>query len=696
MAVLFTFILMSIGAQAKELKLKAESVDLKNISQITASKLFEPQGGVQPEDLVIQFKTAVTEQVKKELNDLGFSVLQYLPDDALIVRGSLKAAAKLLKTRNDIYEVAPYLANWKLSQDFSSLSVFDQQYEVVIQVRLLPRSDAKIVSEKMKTLGLVVLSAEGREIILKAPRLKALDISNLDGIEFIQVLPEISTFVLQSAVGPKDESLGETKTGYESGTKVMNFDQAWARGFSGYGQTVAMTDTGLDSGSVSDLHPDLTTVIGGEALGLFSFSWTDPQGHGTHVTGSVVGQGTKSNGLIKGGAFGASFYAQGMWSPFTHNISVPSDLGKMFQSAYNHGARIHTNSWGSVRNFGTYDAMSAAVDEFMFYHPDMLILFAAGNSGSDLDADGVIDAQSVSSPGTAKNTLTVGASENYMVEGGRLKTCGSMGKKWGVSPLKEDMLSDSPDGIACFSSRGPTLDKRIKPDIVAPGTNIVSLRSKNSSATRLWGIYNEDYSWAGGTSMATPLTAGAAAVTRQYLVTQGMINPSAALVKATLLHSATDLFPGQFGLGATQEIATPRPNSVEGYGRVNMDVATNLGASQIYDEKIGLATEESRSFTVNIDSASKVSGLRATLVYTDAPAAVSAAQALVNDLDLAITSEDGKKYTLNDSTNNAEMLELKGLSAGKYTVTVTGRNIPQGLNGRQPYAILISPLVGAL
>ena len=281
-----------------------------------------------------------------------------------------------------------------------------------------------------------------------------------------------------------------------------------------------------------------------------------------------------------------------------------------------------------------------------------------------------------------------------MLEGGRQKACGEMNggaDKWGVEPLKSDKLSNDPNGIACFSSRGPTNDQRIKPEVVAPGTNIVSLQSRHTSATKLWGIYNQNYSWAGGTSMATPLTAGAAAVVREYLQKQNISNPSAAVVKATLMHTAFDLFPGQFGKGAGQEISKKGPNNQQGYGRVDMDAATKLGQGKIVDNTVGIGTGETASVKFNVTERRARTGfLKATLVYTDAPAAASASKTLVNDLDIKVTAPDGREFTLNDRTNNAETIEITDLIKGEYEVSVVGVNVPQGKNGKLPYALLVS------
>ena len=92
-----------------------------------------------------------------------------------------------------------------------------------------------------------------------------------------------------------------------------------------------------------------------------------------------------------------------------------------------------------------------------------------------------------------------------------------------TNPLKSDKPSDNGDDIAAFSSRGPTRDGRIKPDLVAPGTNILSVRSQaldaGGQSVGAPGRSPDKYMFDGGTSMATPLTTGAAAVVRQYLRT---------------------------------------------------------------------------------------------------------------------------------------------------------------------------------
>jgi subtilisin family serine protease len=339
--------------------------------------------------------------------------------------------------------------------------------------------------------------------------------------------------------------------------------------------------------------------------------------------------------------------------------------------------------------------MAATVDQVMFEKGDLLVLFAAGNSGLDKDRDGRIDPNSIGTPGTAKNALTVGASENLLDHGGIQAKVGqlkSSPENWPVAPITDSTMSDNINGLAMFSSRGPTSDGRTKPDIVAPGTNILSVRDQQPGAEVLWGAYNQDYVFSGGTSMATPLTAGAAALTRQFLIEKmNYATPSAALVKAFMLHNASEMFPGQYGeVGAQrgQEILTLRPNSDEGYGRVNMAQVVNFGKDGVVltTDSQGVATGQTE--TVKLTSP-QGGHLVVNIVWTDAPGSVNASKALVNDLDLEVVLPNGQVLSANDSINNHSFVQAD-IGAGDVTIRIKGVNVPMGKNGLQPYALVAS------
>ncbi|HHN94475.1 MAG TPA: hypothetical protein ENK17_06880, partial [Anaerolineae bacterium] len=261
-------------------------------------------------------------------------------------------------------------------------------------------------------------------------------------------------------------------------------------GLYGSGQTVAVADTGLDTGDQNTLHPDLAGRVSKTyCLGRPSpCDWSDYVAHGTHVAGSVLGNGSASGSTPASHQYANSYAGV---APEAHLVfqsiadshgglgGIPSDDGDLMRTAYDDGARIHTNSWGGPTGgtvqdpeYGGYVVASQQVDQAMWEHKDLLVLFAAGNEGDDENADGVIDPDSVGQPGTAKNVLTVGASENDR---------DSISTTWGDSygePIASDRRADDPSGMAAFSSRGPTDDGRVKPDIVAPGTYVASVRTR--------------------------------------------------------------------------------------------------------------------------------------------------------------------------------------------------------------------------
>lgn len=648
---------------------------------------------------VVQFESRITDADHAMFVSAGAQAMRYVPDDALIVRATL-ASARAFMSAPGVRAVIPYDVRFRLSPEIHP-NVFTARQAERVLVRVFAEDETPAITAQLATLpGVRVIEASGASIVLESPVQRLIQVASLEGVEWVQEMPEFvpmhAELLDENAPPAAPAPAGDYSDldGFESGTKVMKFDAAWARGFSGQGQIGSMADTGMDTGNVATVAADFRgRVKSGYSFGLYAQSWNDPMGHGTHVAGSVMSDGAISGGKIRGASPAAKFVAQGMWSPMLNNLTVPPRLADMFSKAKADGATMHTNSWGSPRNPGAYDGMAQQVDEYAYRNQDLLILFAAGNSGVDANKDGRIDAGSVGSPGTAKNCLTVGASKNLVSRGGIQKMMSELRngrENWGAEPIASSRLSDNVDGLAAFSSRGPTLDGRTKPEIVAPGTNVLSNRSRENGAQPLWGAYNEDYVWSGGTSMSTPLVAGAALVTRQYLVeSKGIAQPSAALVKAALIHTAFDMFPGQFGsVGRErgQELLTRRPTTDAGYGRVDMDRATSLEAAHLIDERTGVAVGETKSYRARAD---RPSALTATLVWMDAPAADAAAKALVNDLDLTLVDSSGRETALRDSLNNVEMIEIQ-IPAGDYEVRVKGANVPQGIAGKQPFALIVT------
>lgn len=198
--------------------------------------------------------------------------------------------------------------------------------------------------------------------------------------------------------------------------------QANGTQYDGEGQVVAVADTGFDTGSTTDTH----AAFKGRVRQLYALGRPrksdDPDGHGTHVCGSVLGDGysAKMGGQIRGAAPKANLVVQSLLDPSNGLGGVPMDFDRLFSPPYrNDGARIHTNSWGSsspdMRQL-PYNASSEGIDNFVWEHQDIVILFAGGNDGIDADRNGIIDLRQIGAEAAAKNCITVGASENYRPE----------------------------------------------------------------------------------------------------------------------------------------------------------------------------------------------------------------------------------------------------------------------------------------
>ncbi len=449
---------------------------------------------------------------------------------------------------------------------------------------------------------------------------------------------------------------------------------------------VDVTDDGIDNGTNTPLHADFY-VFGSKTNPdrlVYNANWTSDAsadgraGHG-NINASIVGgynaqTGTAyedSNGYNYG--LGVNPFGRLAGSKVFNNAGywdLPNDdYAALISQGYAQGMRISSNSWGAdtggtyTTDDQTYDALVRDAQSSTSGNQEVIVVFAAGNAGSA--------SNTVGSPGVAKNVITVGAAEN--VRPTWTDGCG-------IGPSGADNAMD----IISFSSRGPTDDLRVKPDLVAPGTHIQGAASQASGydGSGVCDPYQPSgqtlYAASSGTSHSTPAVAGAASLVYRYYQDHfGGTPPSPAMVKAYLLNSTRYLT----GVSANDTL----PSNNQGLGEIDLGRAFDATPRLLVDQSVRF-DDSGQTFELQGAIADASQPFRITLAWTDAPGPTVGA-AYVNNLDLELDL-NGVLYRGNgfsgattvpggsaDARNNVESIFLPAGTIGAFTVRVRATNI---------------------
>lgn len=292
-------------------------------------------------------------------------------------------------------------------------------------------------------------------------------------------------------------------------------------GITGEGVTVAVIDTGV--APHNDLVKPKNRIVGFKDFVGNRTSPYDDNGHGTHVAGIIASNGYSSNGKYMGVAPNANILAvKALDQSGSGNTSdIVSAIEWVVKTKDQYNTKVINLSLGSPANNPiNSDPLVRAVEAAT--KAGLTVVVAAGNSGPS--------ARTILSPGNSPSVITVGAVDDKR------------------TPDTRD------DTVADFSSRGPTKEGLRKPDVVAPGVSIMSLSNKSS----------DGYVSSSGTSMATPLVSGSAA-----LLYCKYKNLTPSQVKSMFINSCTDLKDKQENQGAgiidlrklfkSSEEESPRP-----------------------------------------------------------------------------------------------------------------------------------------
>ncbi len=424
---------------------------------------------------LVQFDGPIGAGWKNEIQARGGRILGYVPKNAFVVRVPRRAVPDLRRARH-VRSVRPFHPQYSLHPRLAQSGL--RPIRVTIAT-FLPQ-DVRDVIARIRTLGGRVVLAQSEPV----------------GVIRADVTPVSLRTIARTFGVAWIEPYRRPRLLNDRSRVVTNLPDVWTEtGVLGASQVIAVADSGLDlgdDGSVGidappgPMHPDFEGRVLAAQVYNTRGLWSDANGHGTHVAGSVLGSGVasgsdpsthqySSTGFC-GAAPEARLVVQSLLDLDGGILSTVTDTYDMFKDAHGLGARIHNDSWGRLAG-GDYDFDSQSVDRFVWDHPDMVICVAAGDEGTDGDLDGVVDPFSLYSPATAKNCVAVGASEGDRPEQGLTYT-DWYGGRFPVNPLMQDPMSDQPSGMWAAGSRGPTADGRIKPDLVAPGSWIISARTQ--------------------------------------------------------------------------------------------------------------------------------------------------------------------------------------------------------------------------
>lgn len=524
-----------------------------------------------------------------------------------------------------------------------------------------------------------------------------------------------SSDVLRVAIGTKSKVTNfEARGMVESG--LAGHEPYRKLGLTGKGQVCGLADTGVNDMSCffrddSNAYDTRHTVRSGEVEALrrkviqyvgAADSSDYEGGHGTHVAGTLLGSSKSDFRNMDGVAPDAklAFFDIGKGDK---SLTVPSLFDIVFPAARKAGARVHSNSWGASYlhsyNYNSYD-----VDRYTYEHPDFLVILAAGNYGEN-------GPLTIITPADAKNGIAVGALE------------------------KHDPMSDLPLQeltVAWFSSRGPAVGGRFKPDIIAPGSVIMSTFASAGGSVGMSYFETGPESCAlhamMGTSMSTPVVAGTALLIRQYFMdakfwaancnakykscADGAFTPSGYLLKALLLHSAepaTQYSVPSFNFRTAVPAKPLRfsPDSEQGYGSIRLSNILPLSNGEGLHPEMdllvwdGLVLREFESLRWDVQVRAEAAyPLKATVAWYDPPATLaSAAVLLLHDIDLLVVGPDGAIHYGNgiwggDELNpNERVLLSRPVCAGTdctYRVFLHAHSLPESDDLKQSVALVIT------
>lgn len=694
---------------------------------------------------LVQFAAAPRREQLAELESRGIVPVHYVAHNGYLVWADIEARARLAQVARSVDWLrfdAPYAAMLKFDPrltDLRAASTASTEVDVVVQLyRHAGNQHSKRLLQDMALLPLQQRgpSGAGRLDVTWSPILAYENATlrvRLDDLDAIAALPDVVWLGEQLEMRLLDEKQNLILTG---DLGLASPEQRYLpflldRGFStdpAQYPVIDVTDQPIHEGGSGVTAMDTADVtlrvdgLASEASRVLYFNNCatapdeqigDVGGHGS-INASIIGGYDLRTGTPHVDAEGhqrglgvnpfARLGSTALFAPSAHTLAgCGGNYTGMLAGIHRLGAQINTNSWGSTQPPATYESSAQAFDagvrdadpELAGDQP-LLVLVAAGNSGP-LPA-------TIGSPATAKNVITVAASENIRPQW--IDGCGT-------GPSGANNAND----VIGFSSRGPAPGGRAKPEVIAPGTHIQGSASMfdgfNGSGVcdRFYPPGQTVFAASSGTSHSTPAVAGITSLAWWWIERDGLDSirradtssgaPSPALGKAWLMAHPTYLS----GVDTNDDL--PSPN--QGYGMPNLTDMFDATEKVIVDQG-HVFTDSGEHWQAIWQPADPAKPVRVALAWTDAPGLLGTSPQ-VNDLDLVVTL-NGDTYRGNrfegawsvaggdaDTANNYEAVYLPAGAAGELVIrvdatTIGGNAVPDAGEGpNQDFALVCTNCV---
>ncbi|HEY1787074.1 MAG TPA: S8 family serine peptidase, partial [Verrucomicrobiae bacterium] len=453
-------------------------IDTDSKLNLSIPKNLQAQGD--PGSYLVQARGTISPLFRGILAGAGASIVSYIPNNAYLVRAT-EAVADALASNPEVQAVIPYEPYYKVQAPL--LPMAEQTLPPEVQLNLgLFADDAADTLQQIRNLGGIILSEEnsaaGYPIVKVEPPADWTAIADLPGVHIVE------PYYHRSLANDLARTTLKISVNSITGTNYMNL--------SGSNVTIEVNDTGIDTN-----HPDFggpPSPGGSDILGwgvtTYRVTYNNPangvdiNGHGTHVAGIISGDGfesstvTNASGSVLPNGHGAAGQFRGK-APNAQMLSMnylDSDQD-LQQSAVTANALISNNSWGNGDQdydleAASYDAATRDSLPFASGSQPVLYVFAAGDDGNGGIAD------TIESPGTAKDVMTVGALEEFRYITNQVTNADStISQPWLGWTINSNLVwASSSDGNVGIGTEGTF--GRFKPDVVAPGTFVVSCRSE--------------------------------------------------------------------------------------------------------------------------------------------------------------------------------------------------------------------------